>query len=48
MPSERRDTPQRRAYEPPRLTAYGSLAKLTRTGVGTVMEANMGPNQRFQ
>lgn len=37
----------RPAYEPPQLKKYGSLAELTRSGTGTQMENNMGPNTRF-
>lgn len=40
--------PQRRAYQRPELRKYGSLAALTRSGTGTLMENNMGPNRRFQ
>jgi hypothetical protein len=38
---------ERPAYEPPQLKKYGSLAELTRSGTGTRMENNMGPNTRF-
>lgn len=33
-------------YEPPTLVKYGSLAALTRSGVGSKMEGG-GPNTRF-
>lgn len=42
-----RDPRVKRTYEPPQLRKYGSLAELTRSGTGTVMEMGMGPNTRF-
>jgi hypothetical protein len=37
-----------RPYERPQLKKYGTLAELTRTGTGTLMESGMGPSSRFE
>ena len=36
---------QKPAYESPRLTKYGSLAALTRSGTGSKMEGGGPPNK---
>ena len=43
-PPAKSSTPR---YEPPVLKKYGSLAELTRSGVGTAMETGKGPPRSF-
>lgn len=46
QPEAARPAPKR-AYEKPQLKKYGSIAHLTRSGTGTIMEGGKGPSSRF-